>query len=99
MGRLTPATRANFQEQLSRMRLEYKDALMSRGRRAAFDELVKAWSSELGAISYAETIPLMDLILLTGEIDNRAFLESLKLRLDNLDAKLCEAEKRVEKVR
>ena len=94
MGRLTPATRASFQELLSRMRTEYKDALMSKGRREAFDRLVEAWSSELGAISYAESLSLMDLILLTGEVDNRTFSESLKNRMDSLDAILNEYEKK-----
>jgi len=94
MGRTQPAIRASFQELLSRMRTEYKDALMSKRRREAFDRLVEAWSSELGAISYAESLSLMDLILLTGEVDNRAFSESLKNRMDNLDAILNEYEKK-----
>jgi hypothetical protein len=34
----------------------------------------------------------MDLILLTGEVDNRAYLEALRLKLDNLNARLSEAE-------
>ena len=92
MGRLTPATRASFQDLLNKMRTEYKEALVSKGRREAFDKLVEAWSSELGAISYAESLSLMDLVLLTGEVDNRAFLEALRLKLDNLDARLEEAE-------
>jgi len=88
MGRLTLAARASFQNHLSRMRLEYREALVDKGRREAFDRLVEAWSTELGAISYAESLKLMDLILLTGEVDNRAFLEALKLKLDNLDTRL-----------
>ena len=40
MGRTTPAIRMSFEDLLSRMRKEYKDALLSRGRRAAFDRLV-----------------------------------------------------------
>ena len=94
MGRTQPAIRASFQDLLSRMRTEYKDTLMNKGRREAFDKLVEAWSSELGAISYAESLSLMDLILLTGEVDNRTLIESLKLRLDYLDARLNETEKR-----
>jgi hypothetical protein len=92
MGRLQPAVRASFEDYLHRMRTEYKDALMSMKRREAFDRLVEAWSAELGAISYAESLSLMDLILLTGEVDNRAYLEAMKLKLDNLDARLSEAE-------
>ena len=93
MGRLTQAARASFQDHLKVMRMEYKEALVSKGRREAFDRLVEAWSSELGAISYAESLSLMDLILLTGEVDNRAFLEALRLKLDNLSARLNVAER------
>jgi hypothetical protein len=93
MGRLQPAARASFEDYLHRMRTEYKDALLSRGRREAFDRLVEAWSSELGAISYAESLSLMDLLLLTGTVDNRTFLETLKLKLDSLDVRLSEVER------
>jgi hypothetical protein len=92
MGRLTQAARASFQDHINVMRTEYKEALVSKGRREAFDRLVEAWSSELGAISYAESLSLMDLILLTGEVDNRAFLEALRLKLDRIDTRLSEAE-------
>jgi hypothetical protein len=88
MGRMQPSARLSFDDLLHRMRTEYKDALMSVKRREAFDKLVEAWSAELGAISYAESLTLMDLILLTGEVDNRAFVEALKLRLDVLEARL-----------
>ena len=93
------ATRASFEEHLHTMRTEYRDALVSKGRREAFDRLVEAWSSELGAISYAESFSLMDLILLTGEVDNRAYLEALRLKLDNLDAWLNEAEQRTPSIK
>ena len=92
MGRTTKAVRASFEDHLQRMRTEHKEALVSKGRREAFDRLVEAWSSELGAISYAESLSLMDLILLTGEVDNRAYLEALRLKLDKLDARLNEDE-------
>ena len=59
MGRTTPAIRMSFQDLLQRMRDEYKAALLSRGRREAFDRLVEAWSAEMGAISYAESMPLI----------------------------------------
>jgi hypothetical protein len=94
MGRITQAARASFENHLHRMRTEYREALTTKGRREAFDRLVEAWSSELGAISYAESLSLMDLILLTGEVENRAFTEALKLRLDSLNDRLDEAELR-----
>ena len=94
MGRMTQAARASFQDHLMRMRGEYRDALVDKGRREAFDRLVEAWSSELGAISYAESMGLMDLILLTGEVDNRSLLNGLLARLDGLESRLSKEESR-----
>ena len=88
MGRTTPAIRMSFEDLLSRMRKEYKDALLSRGRRAAFDRLVEAWSAEMGAISYAESISLMDLLLLTGAVDNRRANEELSLRISEIEKRI-----------
>ncbi len=88
MGRTTPAARMSFESLLARMRSEYRESLVGKGRREAFDRLVRAWSSELGAISYAESMALTDLLLLTGAVDNRAFTESLKLRLDAIEDRL-----------
>lgn len=81
------------------MRNEYKDALLSRGMRVAFDRLVEAWSAEMGAISYAESISLMDLLLLTGAVDDRRASEELSLRLSELEKRadklgLLDGEKR-----
>jgi hypothetical protein len=73
---------------LNRFRAEYRDALKNEGRRRAFDRLVEAWSSELGAINYAESLTLNDLLLLTGAVDNRAFTESLRSRLDSVEVRL-----------
>lgn len=85
MGRTTPSARLSFEDLLGRMRTEYKDALLSVPRRAAFDRLVEAWSAEMGAISYAESISLMDLLLLTGAVDNRRRSEEIALRLRELE--------------
>ena len=70
------------------MRREYKDALLSMGRRKAFDRLVEAWSAEMGAISYAESISLMDLLLLTGAVDNRRVNEELILRISEIEKRI-----------
>jgi len=91
MGRTTPAIRMSFEDLLTKLRSEYKDALIKQGRREAFDRLVEAWSQELGAISYAESLNLMDLILLTGLVDDRRVAEELASRLTII-------EKRMEKV-
>ena len=88
MGRTTPAIRMSFEDLLSRMRREYKDALLSMGRRKAFDRLVEAWSAEMGAISYVESLSLMDLLLLTGAVDNRRANEELILRISEIEKRI-----------
>jgi hypothetical protein len=70
------------------MRDEYKAALVNRGRREAFDRLVEAWSAELGAVSYAESMSLMDLLLLTGVVEDRRVTEELSLRISELERRL-----------
>ena len=89
MGRTTPSARLSFEELLGRMRTEYKDALLSMPRRAAFDRLVEAWSAEMGAISYAESMSLMDLLLLTGAVDNRRRSEEIGLRIKELEERVA----------
>ena len=78
----------SFQDLLQRMRDEYKAALVNRGRREAFDRLVEAWSAEFGAISYAESLSLTDILLLTGAVDNRRASEEISCRLSELEKRL-----------
>ncbi len=93
MGRTTPAIRMSFEDLLARLRSEYKDALVKQGRRDAFDRLVEAWSQELGAISYAESLSLMDLILLTGLVDDRRISQELTTRISDIEARISVLEK------
>jgi len=57
-----------------RYRAALKDAAMQR----AFDELWPAWSSEQGAMIYAEVLSAIDLLLLTAAVDNRREIEELR---------------------
>jgi len=50
---------------------------MDASRRDAFDSLVKAWSSEQGAMSYAKVPTVLDVMFLTAAIDNRKLIEDL----------------------
>jgi hypothetical protein len=92
MGRFQPSARAAFGDTLQKLRKEYQEALVNAKRREAFDRLVEVWSSEMGAISYAESLTLMDLLLLSSAVDNRASIESLRKRIDALDPKLTQTE-------
>ncbi|MFP3951283.1 MAG: hypothetical protein ACLFVP_03960 [Candidatus Bathyarchaeia archaeon] len=80
LGRDTPPFRQSFQKKVDRLRREFKEALLSLERRDAFEELVEAWSSELGAMSYAESMKLQDLLLLVALVDNRRIIAELEDR-------------------
>jgi len=58
--------------------------LLSLERREAFDELVKAWSSELGAMTYAKSMKLQDLLILVTLLDNRKLINELVKRQTEL---------------
>ena len=92
MGRFQPSVRAAFGDTLKKLRKEYQEALVNAKRQEAFDRLVEVWSSEMGAISYVESLSLIDLLLLSSAVDNRASIESLRKRIDNLDPKLTQTE-------
>ena len=94
MGRNTPPIRSSFSAKVAQLRKEYRDALVSRGRRAAFDELVGVWSAELGAFTYAESFNLIDLMLLTGEVENRRLIDELMARLEKIKLKTNEQNER-----
>lgn len=95
MGRSTPPFRVSFQEMVSKLRKEFRDALVKVDRRDAFDRLVEAWSSELGAMSFAESLTLLDLMLLVAAIDNRSLLSSLLHDAEALTKKVSNIEERL----
>ena len=87
MGRITKSFRVIFKEQLRDLR-GFHNALMEASRRDAFDSLKRAWSSELGAMSYARIPYVLDAMLLTGLIDNRKLIEELYARFRLLESKV-----------
>jgi hypothetical protein len=83
-GRITPPIRMSFNDQVTRLRSEYRDAIVKPTRKEAFDRLVEAWSNEMGAITYAESVSMFDLMLLTAAVENRRLITELTTRLDAL---------------
>lgn len=61
-----------------KMRDQFRATLRDDDLQEAFDELWPTWSSEMAAIIYADSLPVMDLILLTSVVDNRREIEKLK---------------------
>ena len=92
MGRETKPFRMSYQELVDKLRKEFQDPLRSENRRTAFDMLVQAWSDELGAMSYAESFKLLDLMLMVSTLENRNLLEKVYSRLDSLDRRLSRLE-------
>lgn len=92
MGRTTPPFRQSFDERIELIRREFRDAVVSPERRAAFDSLVAAWGAELGAISYAESVKMLDLMLLVSTVDNRAVIEELRRGYESLGARVTAIE-------
>jgi len=95
LGRITPPFRTLFQEEMNNLKRTYREALMDAGRRDAFDSLVRAWSSEQGAMSHARVPTALDVMLLTAVIDNRKLIEEvfdeigvMRVKLDKIDSKL-----------
>lgn len=88
LGRTTPPFRQNFNMRIEQLRKEFREAVVSPERREAFDRLVEAWGAELGAISYAESMKMLDLMLLVAAVDNRRAVEELRLRYERVDGRL-----------
>ena len=94
IGRTTPPIQMSFEDLLARLRSEYREALVKTGRRGAFDRLTEAWSAELGTITYVESLSLMDLILLTGLVEDRRISEELSSRLAEVESRIEKLEQR-----
>ena len=87
MGRITQSFRMLFQRELAELK-RYKEALMDAGRRDAFDSLVRAWSSEMGAMTYTRIPTTLDVMLLTAIIDNRKEILKLTESLEKFNSEL-----------
>lgn len=88
MGRITRPFRAQFQEELRRLEASFARALRDEGRREAFNRVVEAWGSEMGAMSNAEVPTILDIMLLTALLDNRKRLEELSRDLEQLRSRV-----------
>ncbi len=92
MGRETKPFRMSYQELVDKLRKEFQDPLRSENRRTAFDHLIQAWSDELGAMSYAESFKMLDLMLMISTLENRSMLEKITTQIEILNRKLSRLE-------
>jgi hypothetical protein len=85
MGRVTKdSMRVRLQDTAAQLRDRYRAALKDGAMQEAFDELWPAWSSEQGAMIYAEVLSALDLLLLTAAVDNRRQIEEMKLTVEEM---------------
>lgn len=82
LGRETKPFRQSYQEILDRLRRELRDPLINKDRKTAFDHLIVAWSEEIGAMSYAESFKVLDLMLMVSSLENRKLLDEAIDRLN-----------------
>jgi len=92
MGRETKPFRMSYQELVDKLRREFQDPLRSENRRTAFDHLIQAWSDELGAMSYAESFKMLDLMLMISTLENRSMLDKMTSQLEVVNRKLSRLE-------
>ena len=86
-----------MQEEVNTLKRTFRDVLMDPARRDAFDSLLKVWSSEQGAMSHARVPTALDIMLLTGVIDNRRLIEELSDRFGILESKMTKLISQLEK--
>lgn len=85
MGRIIrDSMRGRLQDAMVHLRKKYRAALKDDEMQEAFDELWPSWSSEQGAMIFAEVLSALDLLLLTAAVDNRREIESLRGELEGL---------------
>jgi len=88
MGRLTTPFRSILQEEMDTLKRSFREALMDPARRDSFDCLVKAWTSEQGAMSYAKVPSTLEAMLLLAVVENRKLIEDLREEIRELRSKL-----------
>ena len=74
--------RVRLQDSMAQLKARYRAALKDGAMQRAFDELWPAWSSEQGAMIYAEVMSALDLLLLTAAVDNRREIEELRREVE-----------------
>ncbi len=85
MGRIIrDSMRGRLQNAMVHLRKKYRAALKDDEMQRAFDELWPSWSSEQGAMIFAEVLSALDLLLLTAAVDNRREIEALRGELEGL---------------
>ena len=82
--RITIPFKKKFEDELDSLK-EFRDALKDLEGQAAYDQIIKACTSEQGALANTNIPAILDAMLLTASVDNRKRIEQLSKRLDFLE--------------
>ena len=87
-----------FHEELRSLINNYRAALVDPARREAFDVIMKAWTGEEEAMSYAKVPTVLDVMLLTAIVDNRRSIEDLTAQVSRLKEGVLKLKERLPRV-
>ncbi len=84
LGRITVPFKQRLNEELDALQ-GFRDALKDLERQTAYDRIIRACTSEQGALANTDIPAILDALLLTAAVDNRRRIEQLSQRLDVLE--------------
>lgn len=88
MGRITPSFRQKFHEKIWELRKKLRDTCLDDEMKAAFENLVRAWSSEGHALAeaYYECVHyVQDVINLMSNVHNRKCILEIERTISKLE--------------
>jgi len=85
LGRITVPFKQRLEAELDALQ-GFRDALKDLEQQAAYDQIIRACTSEQGALANTTIPAVLDAMLLTAAVDNRRRIDQLSKRLDALDA-------------
>ena len=94
MGRITVPFKMKFERELDSLK-SFRDALKDLEKQVAYDEIIRACTSEQGALANADIPAILDSMLLTASVDNRKSITHLLKRVDTLEKSMRKLEFKV----
>jgi len=89
LGRVTPPFRQLYMRVLERIRSAYRPLLRDERHRRALDTLIReVWGHEHAAMGSLGEITILDSMNLAANIHNKAEIEELKRRVEEIEARL-----------
>ena len=87
MGRITVSFQERFLAELESLK-SFRNALRTCEDQAAYDAIIEAATFERGAMVNSEIINVLDAILFCGLVNNRARIDRLEKRIEELEEAL-----------